>query len=565
MSVVGERGVRPDDVVVPEPSAASSAQHLESRVPPRSALVADTVAGASVALVLIPQSLAYAIVAGLPPDRGLLAALLPPLVGGLLASSRYLQTGPTAVTSLLTLGALAAVAVPGSAAYVALAAILALLVGAIRMAIGLLRLGDVAYAMSRTVVVGFTSAAAILIVASQIPAALGVQGAATNPLVSAIVAIANPGAWSAAAIAVAAAVVVTVLGLRRLSPLVPGALIALVGATALSAQLDYPAAVLGPIDFDLGLDLDIDPAAIPSLLVPGLVIALIGFAEPAAIARRYAAVDRDAWNPNREFIAQGAANVAAGLSGGFPVGGSFSRTALSHLAGARSRRASAFTSLTVLALIPFIGVLASLPIAALSGVVIAAVISLVDLVGLGSYWRISRPQFAVALLTFGATLVLAPHVEYGIVLGVIAAVSTHLWRESRIEVDAWVDDVSLHLRPRGVLFFGSVHRLEPLMLDRLSHHADVGRIVVHLDGIGRLDVNGALALRQLLEDARLGGLQVEIRDVPAQVLPLLTRVTRGWLPIVRSGDGHRAGRSSGGHRGTLEHGRRKGHRKHPVR
>jgi SulP family sulfate permease len=529
--------VTPADEAVPESTATPPTRLTKGGVASRSDHLADAIAGASVALILVPQSLAYAVVAGLPPDRGLLAAILPPIVGGLLASSPFLQTGPTAVTSLLTLGALATVAVPGSAAYVALAAILALLVGAMRMAIGVLRLGDIAYVMSQTVVVGFTSAAAILIIASQVPAALGVKATEPNPLVSALVALSQPDAWSVAAIGVAAAVVATVLGTRRMSPLVPGALVALVGATALSALFDYPAAVLGPISLDFGLDLALEPSALGPLLVPALVIALIGFAEPAAIARRYAAIDREGWDPNREFVSQGAANIAAGLSGGFPVGGSFSRTALGRLAGARSRRASAFTSLTVVALIPFVGLLAPLPIAALSGVVIAAVISLVDLVGLGSYWRISRPQFAVALLTFGATLVLAPHVEYGVVLGVGAAVTTHLWRESRIEVDFWADGLSLHVRPRGVLYFGSVPRLEPLILARLSEHPDVGRLVVHLDGVGRLDVNGALALRQLLEDARLGGLDVEIRDVPAQILPLLARVVSEVLPISPRGRG----------------------------
>jgi SulP family sulfate permease len=512
-------------------------RHSEHKVGPRSDRLADAIAGASVALVLIPQSLAYAVVAGLPPDRGLLASVLPPIVGGILASSRFLQTGPTAVTSLLTLGALAAVAVPGSAAYVALAAVLAILVGAMRMAIGLLRLGDIAYVMSRTVVVGFTSAAAILIVASQVPAAFGVTATQPNPLVSALVALSRPDAWSLAAIGVTVAVVATVIGTRRIGPLVPGALVALVGATALSTFLEYPAAVLGPIRLDLGLDLAIEPSMLGPLIVPALVIALIGFAEPAAIARRYAAMDRERWDPNREFVSQGAANIAAGLSGGFPVGGSFSRTALGRLAGARTRRASAFTSLTVVALVPFVGLLAPMPMAALSGVVIAAVISLVDLVGLGSYWRISRPQFAIALLTFGATLVFAPHVEYGVVLGVGAAIATHLWRENRVEVDSWVDGRSLHVRPRGVLYFGSLPRLEPLILARLSEHADVGRMVVHLDGVGRLDVNGALALRELLEDARLGGLAVEIRDVPAQILPLLSRVMSGMLPISPLGRG----------------------------
>lgn len=503
----------------------------------RSAYLADAIAGASVALVLIPQSLAYAVVAGLPADRGLLAAVLPPIVGGLLASSRYLQTGPTAVTSLLTLGALATVAAPGSAGYVALAALLALLVGAMRIAIGLLRLGDIAYVMSRTVVVGFTTAAAILIVASQLPAALGVTPSASNPLLSALAALLRPDAWSLPAIGVTLAVVATVIGARRVGPLVPGALVALVGATALSTLVGYPAAVLGPVGFDLGLDLAIDPTALGPLVVPAMVIALIGFAEPAAIARKYAAMDREAWDPNREFVAQGAANVAAGLSGGLPVGGSFSRSALGHLAGARTRMAAVFTSVTVVALLPFVGLLAPMPLAALSGVVIAAVLSLVDIVGLGSYWRVSRPQFAVALVTFAATLAFAPHVEYGVILGITAAVATHLWRENRVEVDAWVEGRALHVRPRGVLYFGSVPRLEQLILARLSEHADVARMVVRLDGVGRLDVNGAISLRQLIEDARSGGLEVEIRDVPAQVLPLLARAMNGTVPIGPLGKG----------------------------
>jgi SulP family sulfate permease len=497
--------------------------------------IADVVAGASVALVLIPQSMAYAGVAGLPAERGLLAAMLAPLAGAVFASSRYLQTGPTAITSLLALGALLAVAAPGAASLPGLAAVLAIMVGLIRVAIGLLRLGSIAYLMSPTVVAGFTSAAALLIMSSQVPAALGVPGGPGNPIVVALGVLADPARWSPAAIAVTAGVMALVLGARRVTPLLPGALVGLLGAAAIARFAGYPAAMVGTMRLEAGFALDVAPETMVGLALPALVIAVVGFAEPAAIARRYAAADREPWNPDREFIGQGAANLAAGLSGGFPVGGSFSRTAVARLAGARSRWASVTTSLIVIALLPFIWLLETLPVAALAGVVIAAVVSLVDPAGLLVYRRASRAQFGVALATFAATLAFAPHVEYGIVVGVIAAVGVHLWRENKVYAATWIDGPDLHLRPHGVLYFVSVPQLEVQAIRYLSQHPDVRRIVVHLDGLGRMDVSGAMTMREMLLDARDAGLEVEVRDVPPQSVRIVAQVLRDVAPITTVG------------------------------
>jgi SulP family sulfate permease len=250
-----------------------------------------------------------------------------------------------------------------------------------------------------------------------------------------------------------------------------------------------------------------------SLLLAGVVIALVGFVEPSSIARTYAALDRSSWDANREFVSQGAANIAAAASGGFPVGGSFSRSALNRTSGARTRTSGAVTGLAVLCFLPFAGVLASLPLAVLSAIVIGAVVSLVRPLPLLRLARLSRPQFVVAAATLTLTLALAPHVEQAVAIGVLLAVAVHLWRELQLEVPSWTEGETLHLQPRGVLWFGSASRLEDTFLALVGEHVDARRLLVHLDGLGRIDMTGALALRGLLQGAREAGLSVALADV----------------------------------------------------
>jgi SulP family sulfate permease len=485
----------------------------------------DAVAGLSVALVLVPQSLAYAGLAGLPPERGLYAAAFVPVAAALFASSPYLQTGPTALTSLLTLGALSALAAPFSAEFVALAALLALVVGLVRLATGLLRAGAIAYLMSQPVVLGFSSAAAILIVASQVPAVLGVPSTGGNPLVAAGTAVVDPSTWSSVAILLAAMSLALVAGARRIHPLLPGALLAVVLGVVLSTVISYTGATVG--SFEPGLppfSLDLPWYAVPALLLPGAVIALLGFAEPASIARRYATQERRAWDPNREFVSQGVANFVAAISGAFPVGGSFSRTALNRLAGARSQWSAAITSLVVIAFLPVSSILAPLPVAVLAGVIIGSVAPLIDIASFRDHWRLARVQALVGLATFVATLALAPHVELGLLVGLGAAVAAHLWREQRLSIRTWeVGDV-LHVRPRGVLYYASAPSLEDLVANALAGHREVGRLAIHLDGLGRVDLTGAMALREIVLDARAAGLEIALVDVPGQAIHVVSRV-----------------------------------------
>ncbi|MDP7551084.1 MAG: SulP family inorganic anion transporter [Acidimicrobiales bacterium] len=484
---------------------------------------ADVLAGLSVALVLIPQSMAYAELAGLPPHIGLFAAALPPILASLAASSPYLQTGPVALTSLLTLGGLAELAQPGSVDYVELAALLALIVGLTRLTLGLFRLGVVAYLMSEPVLSGFTSGAAILILSSQLPKALGVDAPDGGVLERAWWSLTNPDDWGIGAVAIAAVTVLLVLGGRRLHRLFPGALVAVVGGVAFSRITGYEGPVVGsvPTGFpDIGLDLPWGSTG--SLVVAGVVIALVGFAEPASISRMFATADRQPWSADREFISQGLANIAAGLSGAFPVGGSFSRSSLNRLAGARSRWSGLVTGVAVLAFLPFADVLEPLPRATLGGVVIAAVVGLVQPVQLVDTIRRSTPQGLVAWGTFGATLAMAPRVERGVIIGIGLSLALHLWRELHVDVPRRREGNTLCLDTRGVLWFATASRLEQLVLDALAEEPDIDCLRIDLGGCGRVDYTAATTIRRLAEDARAAGLAVSVTGVPADVAGYLS-------------------------------------------
>ncbi|HSE09266.1 MAG TPA: SulP family inorganic anion transporter [Nocardioidaceae bacterium] len=484
----------------------------------------DVLAGISVALVLVPQSLAYAEIAGVDPVHGLYAAVAAPIAGAFVGSSPYLQTGPVAVTSLLTFGALSAIGDPFTARFALLAGVLAILVGLARLLIGLVGGGPIAYLMSQPVVVSFTAAAAVLIISSQVPSLLGAEGGSGNPVVSALEALASPADWSLVDLVLGAGAIVVMLGGRRLSPLFPGALLAVVAATLWSWATDYDGSVVGRIEVELALPSDVPWADLPNLLVPALVIAIVGFAEPSAIARRYAAEDRTYWDSNREFMGQGLANIASGVAGGYPVGGSFSRTALNRLGGARTRWSGAITGLSVAAILPFAFVLAPLPTAVLAGLVIAAVSSLIDVRSPGLYWRWSRPQFVVGVVTVVGTLILAPRVEQGVLLGVGTALAVHLWRELQVGVPSRLDEDTLHVWPTGVLYFGSAPGVERAVSQLVAEHEEVRRIVVHLGRLGRVDLTGALMLRDLLEEVRSSGIEVELTGAKGHAARILARV-----------------------------------------
>lgn len=483
----------------------------------------DLVAGLSVGAVLIPQSLAYAKLAGVDSRAGLVTAIFPPLVASVLASSRYVQTGPVAITALLVFGAIRSRGVlPGTPDWISQAALLALLVGVIRIGLGLSRGGVIAYLLSQPVVTGFTIGASMLIVAGQLPTAMGAT-AEGGILAGAVETLLAPSRWQPSAVALTALTVLLVMGGRRLHPLFPGVLVAVVIGVLVGEMTTL--SLVGPIAGALSApSLDLPWSEVPHLLLPAVVVALVGFAEPAAIARTYAAMDRTRWSADRELIAQGAANLAAGLAGGFPVGGSFSRTSVARLSGAKTRWAGAVAGLVVLSFLPFAGVLAPLPQAVLAAVVVAAVAPLIRPGQLMTIWRQSRPQGAVGFGTLAATLLLSPRIDLAVFGGVAASIVIHLWRELHLAVEVIEDGNTLILRPQGVLFFASTPNLEDQLLAALAGRSEVSVVKLELQRLGRIDFTGAVALRTMVDDITAGGIQVQVTGVPPQAAKMFGRV-----------------------------------------
>ena len=488
-------------------------------------LLGDLLAGLSVAFVLIPQSLAYAELAGVPAPLGLTAAALPPVAAAFFASSPFLQTGPTALTSILTFGVLSSVVAAGSPAYVGAAALLALVVGVVRVALGVFRLGGVAYFMSQPVLQGFTSAAAVLILASQVPAALGVETGGRGIFAGLGWTLAHPGVWEVGALLFSALTLAFMLGGRLLSPRFPGVLFAVAIGVGLSAWTGYAGPVIGGVSAPLPrFSLELPWPALPSLLLGGAIIAVVGFAEPTAIARTL--TERGGrWRPDRELVGQGAANLAAGLFGAFPVGGSFSRSSLNKLAGAKTRFSGLVTGAVVLAFLPFSHLLAPLPKAILAAVVIGAVVNLLEPRELFKLWRYAKLQALTAYATFALTLLLAPRIDLAVLIGIALAVAAHLYRESRLGLNVRYHDDVLYLTLSGVLWFGSVSQLEAAFGSLLR--GGVSYAVIDVEGVGRIDLSGFMLLSELMDEAEERGLEVELRGLKPHMQRVLSRVREG--------------------------------------
>ncbi len=487
----------------------------------------DAVAGASVALVLVPQSIAYAVLAGMPPAAGLAAAVAATTVAAPFVSSPYLQTGPVAITAMLTFGALASLARPGDPEYVALAALLALLVGIVRLAIGASRAGVIAYLMSQPVLAGFMPAAAIVIAVSQLPAALGIAVDGRGPA-TILPALVDVGAWDLHTLGLAAASAAVMVTTRRLHPLFPSVLAAIVIGLVGAIATGYDGALVGDIPGGLPrIVLDLPWAQTPHLVVGAVVIALVGFAEASAISRTFARETRTRWDADREFVSQGVANIATGLVGTFPVGGSFSRSAVARRAGASTAWSGAFTGLVVLAAMPLIGAVERLPTAVLAAVIIVAVAKLIDPRELLRLRTLSRQQFTIGAITFALALALAPQIQYGVVIGVLLSVGAHLRRELSVATPSWLEGDTLHVRPLGVLFFGSGHQLSEQMDNLIADHQEVTRVVLHMDRLGRVDVTGAMELQQLLDEVHDQGLDTSIVDLTPTGRSIIGRVLCG--------------------------------------
>ncbi|MFV2021741.1 SulP family inorganic anion transporter [Micromonospora sp. LOL_023] len=507
----------------------------------------DLVAGLTVAVMLVPQSMAYAALAGMPPVTGLYAAVVPVLVYALLGTSGALAVGPVAITALMTSTALVPLAAGDPGRYAALAGLLALLVGAIQMLMGVLRLGALVNFMSHSVLSGFTSAAAIVIAASQLKDLLGLRADRAENLPGIVGSL-----WQAAptvhplTVAVGAASIAGLLLLRRYLPKLPGALLVVAAVTIASAALAFGARgvpILAEVPSGLPTpDLpSIALADLRALLPAAVAIALVAYMEGIAVAKSLAARSRQQVEPNAELVAVGAANLAAGAFHAFPVAGGFSRSAVNFSAGARTPVASLVTAAvvaaTALLLTPAFHLL---PKAVLAAIVVVAVLGLVDWREARSAWRVRRTDGLTLGLTFLVTLVAG--VEPGLAVGVAFSLAVFLRRSARphtaelgrvpgtatfrnlARYQGLVTDPRVAvLRIDGPLYFANAQYLADQLLTLTQSRPELRAVVLDASAISDADTDGAHALAQTRQ--RLAGREtaLHLATVRGPVRDLLTR------------------------------------------
>jgi sulfate permease, SulP family len=393
----------------------------------------DLTAGLTVGAMLVPQGMAYAQLAGLPPEVGLYSVTLPLIVYAIFGTSRQLAVGPVAVVSLITATALAPIAEQGTSEYLKAAALLALMVGVINLALGAIRMGWVTNLLSHSVLVGYTAAAAVIIGTSQVKHVLGVKIPRTEAWLETIEELARAiDATKALTLGIGIVSLIALILLKRWRKTFPGALavvLAGVGASVLFDLADRNVAVVGDIPGGLpGLGLpDFGDGLLGTLLPAALIITIVGYAESIAVAKTYARRNRYEVDSNQELVALGAANLAAGVFSGQPVTGGFSRTAVNASAGARTPLASLVSaSLIVIVLLVATGLFTELPQAVLGAIVIAAVSSLVDTHEMRHIVKVKRSDTLTMIVAFLATLVLG--VELGLGVAVLASLTVVVFR-----------------------------------------------------------------------------------------------------------------------------------------
>jgi len=514
----------------------------------------DLIAGLTVWAVLIPESLAYAAIAGVPPVVGLYAAVPALILYAVFGSSRHLVVGPMAATAALSASIVAVYANAGGDDYTAVTTALAIVTGAVALAAGLLRLGFLAGFISEPVLKGFILGMALTIIVGQVPKLLGVGKGEGNFFEQAWHVLANLGETNLWTLGVGAVCLAVVLGLRRWLPLVPGSLVAVaigIGAVYALGLADHGVDIVGHIDSGLpsfGVP-DVPAATWVDLIGPAVGVMLIGFAEGLGAAKTYAAKGGYRIDPNRELIGLGTANLGAGLASGMVVNGSLSKTAVNGGAGARTQASGLFVAvLTVLTLLFLTGLFEQLPEAALAAVVIAALVELVDFGLLRRYWQVSlaprgtpaslaaRPDFTAAVAAMLGVLIFdtLPGLVIGMALSLLLLIyrasRPHLTRLGRRPDGQWAD-LARHddaeaaegiavVRCDGGLFFANTDRVRTELVAAAS-----GQRALVLDGesMPAVDLSGAEMLAEVDRTLAADGVDFHLAHDIGQVRDILRR------------------------------------------
>ncbi|MDO8276899.1 MAG: SulP family inorganic anion transporter [Burkholderiaceae bacterium] len=508
--------------------------------PDRAMLSGEVMAGITVGLMVLPQGVAYAVLAGMPPVTGIYASLLPALVAVLWSSSTRLSVGPTALTCLLIYASLTGLAAPGSAHWVELAVWLALMSGALQVVLGLARFGWLLNLISSPVLTAFTQAAAVLIIVSQLPALLGFETGWTQMLEQPRI---NP---MAAGFGIGSLLLLVLS--RKLLPRFPVVLLLVLASAGLAVVSGFEAAggaVIGAMA--AGLPMPYVPSLLSwhefsQLLVPVLVITLVSFLETASSAKVDSQRGGKQWDQDQDLIGQGLAKVASGLCGAFATSSSFSRSALNLYAGARTGWATIVSVIVVLlALLVLTPVLSHVPQAVLAAIVVVAVIGLLKPQEFTRLWQISRPEAVTATITFAVTLLSAPRLYLGVVTGLILSLShflyhrlhpriievglhpdgslrdRHLWKLPPLAPDLYA------LRMDDELDFASASMFERAIVEYLGAHPHLAHVCLFAQPINSIDATGVERFGQIRAMLAERGITLHISGIKLPVERALRR------------------------------------------
>lgn len=501
----------------------------------RADLRPDLIAGLTVAVVVLPQAIAYAMIAELPPQMGLYAAVVASIVGGLWGSSRHLNTGPTNAASLLVLSSLLAVAPPGTPQFIAAAGYMAIIVGLIKILMGLLRMGVLVNFVSDSVIVGFTAGAGLLISFNQLRHLIGVTFPSSPELGETLKSlILHADETHLPTLAVGLGTMAVIIVFMRMWPKWPAALLGMVVASVVTGALglaDHGVAVLGALPRSLPplADLPVLDFDLIWKLTPGaLAIAAIGLVEAISISRTIASQTGQRLDSNQEFIGQGLASVGSGFLSGYPVSGSFTRTVVNHASGGRTPLASVFMGLWVLAMmLVFAPFAVYLPRAALAGVLLITAWKMVDRREMRRILHTSRGDSSIMLATLLATVLLP--LEFAVLAGVLVSFARYLIKSSTPGVNPVVPDENFRywIRARGQtvcpqlgvieiegsLYFGAVAHVEEALRDNQERHPSQMFLLLRMHMVDQCDVSGIHMLESIVKRYRERGGDVFLEGV----------------------------------------------------
>ena len=526
----------------------------------RQSFTNDLTAAIIVTIMLIPQSLAYAMLAGLPPQMGLYASILPITLYAVFGTSRSLAVGPVAVVSLLTAASISRIATPGSDDYIVAAIALAFLSGVLLVAMGVFRLGFMANFLSHPVIAGFITASGLIIAASQLKAILGISAEGHNlmQLAESLWAHRQDINWITALIGslttaflfwVRKGLLPLLWALGLSEPVAKimakaGPVAAIVATTALVWLLDlqsYGVKIVGSVPQGL------PPLTMPkfsldlwsSLLTSAILISVIGFVESISVAQTLAAKKRQRIDPDQELIGLGAANIGASFTSGFPVTGGFSRSVVNYDAGAETPAAGAYTAGGLIFASVFLTPLIFfLPKATLAATIIVAVLSLVDFKILGKAWRYSKADFTAVTTTMAITLVVG--VEVGVITGVLVSILIHLYKSSRphiatvgqvpnsehyrniLRYDVITQPHILSIRVDESLYFANARFLEDHLFARATQQPQLRHVVLMCSAINDIDMSALDSLEAVNARLRDMGVSFHLSEVKGPVMDRLT-------------------------------------------